>query len=230
MVVLYQLPGAWGASSISPFCIKVEAFLRMAKIPFESRFGDPRKAPRKKVPWIDDEGELIADSERILRHLVSKYQVELDAALSDDQRTLGHALRRMLEESTYWGLVALRWADPVGWGAYRPEFMKLLPPVIGGSVLWMVRRQLLAQLWSQGTGRYEPGELHEILVRDFAALSQALGDKPFLLGSEPTSHDATAFAFLKSLCAFPAPSPVKDFALRCSNLVAYEARIRSRFF
>lgn len=230
MVVLYQLPGAWGASSISPFCIKVEAFLRMAGIPFESRFGDPRKAPRKKVPWIDDDGEIVADSHRIIGHLTAKHKVDLDARLTDDQRTLGHALRRMLEESTYWGLVSLRWVDPQGWATYRPEFMKLLPPVIGSPVIWMVRRQLLAQLWSQGSGRHETSELHELLKRDFAALSQALGDTPFLFGQEPTSYDATAFAFLKSLLAFPVANPVKELVERCSNLVKYESRISSRFF
>jgi hypothetical protein len=32
-VVAYHLPGAWGLVSVSPFCLKLDAFLRMTGIP-----------------------------------------------------------------------------------------------------------------------------------------------------------------------------------------------------
>lgn len=33
MVTLYQPPGAWGIPSVSPFCVKLETWLRMAGVP-----------------------------------------------------------------------------------------------------------------------------------------------------------------------------------------------------
>ncbi len=33
----YNLPGAWGLLSVSPFCLKLDAFLRMTGIEHEGR-------------------------------------------------------------------------------------------------------------------------------------------------------------------------------------------------
>ena len=47
----YHLPGAWGLPSVSPFCLKLDAWLRIAGIEHESvtattPFGGPKgKAP-----------------------------------------------------------------------------------------------------------------------------------------------------------------------------------------
>ncbi len=38
MLRLYTLPGAWGMPSISPFCTKLETWLRMTGLAFEARF------------------------------------------------------------------------------------------------------------------------------------------------------------------------------------------------
>lgn len=230
MIVLYQLPGAWGASSVSPFCIKLEAFLKLAEVPYQSAFGDPRKAPRGKVPWIDDEGTLIADSQRIIEHLVQRHRLTLDDHLTRDQKTHGHALRRMIEEGTYFSMVYGRWGDDTCWAAYKPVFDALLPPVIGGPIIWMVRRQMLKQLYNQGTARHTPEEIYALANRDFGALSDALGDKPFLFGEAPSSFDATAYAFTISVTAFPADNPIKEFVMSRTNLVSYVDRIQKKYF
>lgn len=230
MIHLYQLPGAWGVSSVSPFCVKLEAFLRMAELPFESRFGDPRKGQRGKVPWVDDDGTVVADSQRAIEHLTTRHGVQMDARLTPEEKVLGHSLRRMLEEGTYFGMVWLRWGDPTGWETYRPVFTELLPPVVGWAILGMIRGQMLKTVRAQGFGRFPDEEKHEVVMRDFAILSDALGDKPYLFGDAPTSFDATAFAFLTSLLGFPAPSKAKDFVAERANLVAYKDRITSRYF
>jgi Glutathione S-transferase N-terminal domain len=48
MVTLYKFIPAWGLPDLSPFCVKLETYLRLAKIPYETQVGDPRKAPKKK--------------------------------------------------------------------------------------------------------------------------------------------------------------------------------------
>lgn len=230
MVTLYQLDGAWGASSISPFCIKAEAFLRIAGVPFESAFGDPRRAPRKKVPWLVDDGVVVADSQHIVEHLVRTRGLELDARLTDVERAQGRAVRRMLEEGTYFTMVWLRWGDSAGFDAYKPVLLGMAPPVIGRAVLGIIRRQVLRSLFAQGTGRHTPDEIQAMARADFGALASLLGDKPFLFGEEPTSYDATAYAFVASVLAFPVPSSTKTFVEECRNLVAYRERIEARYF
>jgi len=230
VIDLYQLDGAWGSSSVSPFCIKVEAYLRMSELPFSIKFGDPRKGPRKKVPWIADEGEIVSDSHHIIAHVCKKYGDKLDAKLTAAQVNRGHALRRMLEEGTYYTQVWLRWGDDAGWQHYLPVLRAMAPPVIGGLILGMFRRQYLKQLWVQGTTRHGKDEMFQIAIDDYRAIASELGDKPYLFGDEPSSVDATVFAFLCALLDFPSTSPLKEFVLGQPNLVAYKARIWDRFF
>jgi glutathione S-transferase len=230
MVTLYQLPGAWDVSSVSPFCVKIEAYLRMAGVPFESAFGDPRKGPRKKVPWIVDGDTTVSDSTLIVDHLKRAHGDPLDGALDPLTRSRGHALRRMLEEGTYFAMVHVRWADPAGWDEYKKFFLPFLPPVVGGAILSMVRRDILAQLREQGSGRHAPEDLYAIAARDFESVSCELGDKPFLFGDAPTSFDATAYAFVASLLGFPVDNPLKRQVEKLKNLVEYRARIESRYF
>ena len=35
MIKLYQLAPAWDVQNLSPFCLKVETYLRMAGLPYE---------------------------------------------------------------------------------------------------------------------------------------------------------------------------------------------------
>ena len=53
MVKLYKFNGAWGMPDISPFCIKVETYLRLVGVPFECVVSDARKGPKQKLPYID---------------------------------------------------------------------------------------------------------------------------------------------------------------------------------
>ena len=82
MITLFQIPGGWGEPSASPFCVKLECYLRMAGHEFKNEMGDPRKAPRGKVPWIDDDGSVICDSQLAIEHLKKKHGDPLDAKLS----------------------------------------------------------------------------------------------------------------------------------------------------
>ena len=74
MIKLYQYPPMFGLPNPSPFCMKLETWLRMTGLPFEiERIVDPRKGPKGKVPWVDDQGKKIADSAFIIEHLENAY-------------------------------------------------------------------------------------------------------------------------------------------------------------
>ena len=119
-ITLYQFPPVWGRNA-SPFTLKLEAWLRLAGVPYEvsDSFADFRRAPKGKLPYIDDRGRRIADSGLIIEYLSRSRGIDLDGWLSPRQRAEALALQRLLEDHFYFILGYARWLDPVGWPAVR---------------------------------------------------------------------------------------------------------------
>lgn len=230
-VDLYQLDGAWGTSSVSPFCIKLEAYLRMAEIPFVSHFGDPRKARRGKVPWLVIDGETIEDSGLAIRALQGRgLGLPLDARLTPEEHARGHALRRMFESGTYFALTYERWQVDAGWAAYKPYFIERVPKPLGALIVPIIRRGVRRQLWEQGTGRFDEAQVSDMIVADFSAFSRALGDADYLFGEHPTSFDAVAYAFSTALLGFPVASAATEAVRALPNVVTFRQRVEARYF
>ena len=60
-IKLFQFPRMFGIPNVSPFCCKLETWLRIAKVPYEVvDTPDPRKGPKGKLPFIEDGGVRIA--------------------------------------------------------------------------------------------------------------------------------------------------------------------------
>jgi glutathione S-transferase len=230
-ITLYQFPRAFGLPSASPYCMKVETYLRMAGIAYASRYGMYQlRAPKKKLPYIDDDGRIVADSHFIIDYLKSTYGDRLDAALTPVQRARGTAILRLIEDSLYWVLLYARWIDPAGWPLTRQAFFGALPAPLVWFVPLLARRSLAQQLHAQGTGRHHADEIYGIGGADLAALSLLLGDEPYFLGAEPTSVDAAAYAFLANILDVPLDLPLRQAARAHANLPAYCARMRARYY
>ena len=74
MITLHQFPPALGLPNASPFCLKLELYLRMAGLPYRNRYTlELHKAPKGKLPWIDDDGVTLADSGLIIEYLKGRY-------------------------------------------------------------------------------------------------------------------------------------------------------------
>ena len=59
LIILYKFGPGFGLRETGPFVLKVMAYMRLTGIDFtETVQGDPRKAPKRKIPYISDEGEL----------------------------------------------------------------------------------------------------------------------------------------------------------------------------
>lgn len=83
MIKLHQFPPLWGLPNASPFCMKVETWLRMAALPYETAVVfNPAKAPKGKLPFITDNGKVVADSGLIIDYLKETYGDKLDGGLS----------------------------------------------------------------------------------------------------------------------------------------------------
>ena len=69
-LTVYHLPGRWGLPSVSPFCLKLDAFLRIAGIAHEAiTAATPFGGPKGKAPWITLDGETLGDSSLIVEYL-----------------------------------------------------------------------------------------------------------------------------------------------------------------
>lgn len=204
MITLYQAPRAWRCANVSPFCIKLEAYLRMADIPYEVKAGDPRKAPKGKVPYVRHQGQLIGDSSEIIARLKRDLGDPLDARLTKEQHALGYLIQRTLEEGFYWVSVYGRWVPDASFEEMkRALFRSFMGPPLIWLVPDLVRKRVLGTLYSQGTTRHASEDIYAMGQRDMAAVETMLSDTPYLFGEEPTSYDAVIYAFSSAVWHSP---------------------------
>jgi glutathione S-transferase len=230
MITLFQGPAAFGLPNLSPFCIKVELYMKMAGLPYKTAIGDPRKAPKGKIPWIDDDGVIVADSSFIFDHFRKKYGDKLDAPLGQAHRVIALTARRMIEEHLYFALLHMRWGDEEIFAQTRKVIEPLIPAPLRGIVMRKIRKDTLGKLPHQGLGRHKPAEIYELAKQDIDALASLLGNDPYFFGTQPTSFDCTAWAFLASIHATPGKTPMQEHLRAQKNLVDYIGRIGKQYF
>jgi glutathione S-transferase len=229
-IILHQPPGrAWGTPNLSPFCAKLECYLRMTEIPYKVAPFARGDAPKKKIPYVELDGKFLGDSQLIVeeleRRLTAAGKRALDAGMSARDAALAHVVRRTFEEAYYFVGLYVRWKLDAGYALVREEFKKFIP----GLVVPLVRRDSLAKLHKQGTGRHTRDEVMAMGVADLESASQLLGERPFLLGDTPRVVDCTLFGFLEATVGLPLDTPVKARADE-GNLAAYRKRIRERWW
>lgn len=231
MIKLYQFKPAFGLPNASPFCMKVETYLRMAGLAYElPRGADLRKAPKGKLPYIEDGTHCIADSGFIIEYLKQTYGDKLDAHLTERERAQALAMRRMIEENLYWVAIHTRWIEDTGFAATRRVFFDGMPPLLKHIVPHVARRAMRRELHGHGMGRHSREEISAIGCQDVRALAHLLGEQAYFMGEKPSSLDATAYAFLANLLWVPLASPLLDEAKRHPNLEAYCQRMKARYF
>ena len=111
MITLFGSGPNFGLPDASPFVTKAETLLRMSKLPFEKALMSFSKAPKGKIPYIDDDGELLGNSTLIRWHLEKKYEIDFDQGLTSEQRAIAWAFEKMAEDHLYWAMVHARWMD-----------------------------------------------------------------------------------------------------------------------
>jgi glutathione S-transferase len=84
--------------------MKLETYLRMAGLPFELlNDGNVMKAPKGKLPYIEDGSTVLADTHFIIDYLKTRYGDPLDAGMTAQERALATAFGRLLEKAMAWG-------------------------------------------------------------------------------------------------------------------------------
>jgi glutathione S-transferase len=226
MITLYVVGPAFGLPDPSPFVMKTDVQLKMSGLPYRSDRGGFAKAPKGKVPYIEDGGRLIGDSTFIRDHIEKNYGIDLDRALSAGQRAQVWAIERMLEDHLYWAMVHGRWMDDANFAKGPAHFFDGAPD----AVRQQGRERMRATLHSQGIGRHSDTEIADLAGRSLVALSVLLGDKPCLMGAEPCGVDATAFAMVAGALTPFFEMDVRTLAAGHQNLVAYSERMMRQFY
>lgn len=231
MIKLYQFPSIWHLPNASPFCMKLETYLRMTKLPFETvSIFNPRKGPNKKLPYIEDAGKKIADSGLIIDYLKEKYGDNLDMLLTAEDKAIALAFTRLIEEHLYWIIVYSRWADEDYWEITKKAFFGKLKEPIRTFIPIILRKKTERVLYAQGIGRLTKADIYKLGVEDLKALSAQLNQKPFLMGEAPSSIDATVYAFLASILTPPIACPLQDYAKSQPAFINYCNRMKEKFY
>lgn len=228
---VYHLPGAWGLPTVSPFCLKLDAWLRMAGIAHESHTAaTPFAGPKGKAPWIEQDGTKLGDSTFIIAHLIAQTGIDPDAHLTPAQRGQAVAIQRLIDENLYWTMVHDRWVHEGNWHTFRDVVLGGLALPLRRMLGPVARRGVKKQLQGHGMGIHSAAEIAAIGGRDVAALAAILGDQEWFFGAEPTSTDAVVYAQLINIWQPPLESEVKRAIGEQPNLVAFLDRFKARFY
>jgi glutathione S-transferase len=230
MITLESFGPAFGLPDPSPFVTKTEILLKIARLPYTVDTTGFNKAPKGKLPYIVDNGEIIADSTFIRWHIEKKYNIDFDRGLSAEQRAIAWAFEKMLEEHLYWAGVHERWMDDANFEKGPRNFFDNVPAPIRPFVILMIRRKIRRALHGQGFGRHSPEDIAKLGTQSINATANFLGTKLYMMGAEPTALDATAFAFIAgTLCPW-FETPLRTAAERHDNLRRYVGRMTMRFY
>jgi glutathione S-transferase len=230
MITLHVFGPAMGLPDGSPFVMKAMALLRIAGLDFRTTRDAPFKAPKGKLPFIDDEGEKIADSTFIRFHIERKYGFDFDFGLTPEQKAQAWALEKLCEDHLYWLLMIDRWLDDENFKKGPAHFFDSAPAPLRPFLRKMVRGQIRKAAYAQGLLRHGGEERRELARRGVSTCAALLGDKPFLFGDEPRGADATLGVFVISGLAPVLSGALRDAMEEAPNLVAYAKRIEPRFF
>lgn len=231
MIRLHQFPRCFGLPNPSPFCMKVETYLRLASIPYEVvDLHNPRKGPKGKGPFITDGARTIPDSHFILLYLKEVHGTPLGHGLDPREWALHRALVRMCEEHLYFAAVRLRWMVPENAAIVRATFFAGMPAPLRPLIFLAARAKIHLDLMGQGMGRHTLAEAEQLGQEDIEVLSTVLGDAPFFGGESPREVDCTTWAFIANLLVPPFRMRMKNAAAACPNLVAYHDRMMARVF
>lgn len=231
MLKVYHLPGRWGLVSVSPFCLKLDAFLRLSNIDHQSiTTGTPFGSPKRKAPWIEHDGALISDSSLIIDYLKQTFKVDPSSHLSPAQIGVSLAIQRLIEDNLYWAMVHDRWIKPENWDILKSSVLGEIPQPMRSILAPIARRGVTKQVMGHGLGHHTNDEINQISKHNINALAAILGDTPYFFGDKPSEVDAIVYAQLVNIARVPFHSDMKAMIAAQDNLEPFIDRFQTDIY
>jgi glutathione S-transferase len=200
-------------------CVKLEAFLRLHKLPYQTIYTHDAGAisPTGRFPFIELDGETIPDSNAAIAHLIKRFNIVED--LDSDQLARGISLRRILEDSARLGLYRFQMVEHCDIITQRYVPVVPVPQWILRIALRQQRKGVIEMLNLHGYGDLTDAQYQQEFLADVQAVERLLltasssipyGDgtaaetkEPAIgwaVGTlKPTRYDACVYAMLTSL-------------------------------
>jgi hypothetical protein len=126
----YTFGPGFGLPDPSPFVMKAEVLLKIAGLSYRVDSNGFSKAPKGKLPYIDDDGERIAHSTFVRWHLEKRHKVEFDRGLSEEHCAVAWAFERTAQDHLYWALLDARWMNDANFDQGPRNFIQAAPAPI----------------------------------------------------------------------------------------------------
>lgn len=228
-ITLHTHVSTHGVPNVSPFCSKLETWLRLFEIPHDvDVIGHPGKAPKKKAPWVTVDGTPLGDSTFIIEELSRRHGIDPDGWLDPRQRAIAQAVKTMIEDHLYFAVAHLHFVWQPGWAVIK-SVLDGVPAPMRPLVSYLMHRHSDKVTFYQGMGRHSIEEMCELAVRDLDALAELL-EGPWFFGDRPCNLDTTVFGALSGLVWIDLDTPVHARARGHRPFVEYCERIRDRLF
>jgi glutathione S-transferase len=222
MITLIQFPKAPDRPSFSPFCLKLETYLKCAKVPYENKLTvSMGQSKKKKMPMILDGGELVEDSTFIIEHLRKRHGVDLDRHLTEEQKAIARAFQWLCEKSIVDIVVYFRWADKDNWPKFRELIFARAPWFVKVTIGNGMAKSIGKTLYKHGMGRFTDDEKLRILDENLSAISVYLGDKKYFFGDQVSTIDTILYAVLVQVASRGVVPQFEGVVERYPNLKRY---------
>ncbi len=197
MLTLYQF-------EVSPFCDKARRVLHWKRQPYEvhevtlwqALTQVRRLNPAGKLPCLEHDGRLIADSSEIALYLEERFPTPPLLPADPQQRALCHVLEDWADESLYFYEMQLRFGTKENAKRWLPVLAAHDAAPFRALAKFILPRTLGAQLRGQGIGRKPIATVLADLERHVRAVATLLDGRDFLVGDALTLADISVFAQL----------------------------------
>ena len=229
MTTLYGWGPMFDCPSPSPYVMKTDIQLQMLGVTFDRAIADLDSVSKHKAPYVEDEGEIIQDSNFIRAYFEKKLGKSLLDGLTPQQQAQSWAFERMAEGHLTAVMAGERWMIDENFNKGPAMFFMDAPEPMRAQIIKETRDGMRATRHASGIGRHSRDEQLQLAAWDIAALAAQLGDQLFLFGDEPSVADASASAVLISSATPYFDTPLRDLINQHANLAAYMKRMRETY-
>ncbi|PAV87405.1 hypothetical protein WR25_14211 [Diploscapter pachys] len=203
-VYLFQFPRTQHLPNLSPFCLKLESFLRVNKIKHEIRESSKLRSKYGLLPFIELNGKHYADSQLI--DLVLRDHFKINQFASKHDEGVARAVDRMIDSFTFGLLMRFKVLDnPSEFGNILLSVLEL-PTALSAIASLLVPYYFKSKVTKRVNAIVGPFSRDEHLMlfrKDMTAIQEILGDKNYLFGDKITSTDCTVFSQIATVYYLP---------------------------